>query len=185
MTQLHRRSLLSIAALGAPIALIGCQSGGTPGSGPPASESASQALADASAIVGSLTNTVDQIIAAQPTLIPANLVPQIKGWLTQAQAGLSSLSVTVDQQKTAAALQQVSADVQNVLQTLSGVTAIPEPYLTVIRSANILLPAVVAFIQTTLLTINPRIAALPHRVGSPLEVSMARAKLNAAARRGR
>jgi hypothetical protein len=173
-------NLLASTCLVAPlVALSGCATQSSTG---PASQAVTtaQAISDASAMVAALSNTVDQIVAAQPTLIPAAQLPQIKSWLATAQDALAKLSSTVSDQQAATTLQQVTQAVESVLGSLNSASAlIPPPYSTVIEAATVILPVISAFVQTALNQINA--PAAPVKVGRPAQVAQARLILRAAA----
>jgi len=163
--------VLSTAILFAPAALLaGCATGLT---GPAVTPS--QVIADAGSIINGLAATVTQINVASPGLIPAALLPQIQTYLTQAQAALASLSGSLPAQTSAVTLQQVEDDAQSVLTALAGVPLIPPPYSTAIQAAAILLPIVEVFVNQTLHTVAPTVAA-----PDPARANQARATLAAA-----
>lgn len=168
-----RRALLGVSALAIPAALLaGCAGSGTPALTP------QQVVDDANNIVKALGNTVTQIGVAQPGLIPAAVITQIKGYTDDAVSVLASLSASVSATTSATVLQQVVADIQAVLGALAALPNMPQTVVEVTTAANVVLPIVVAFVQSTLGIVLPgkTFAAAPT---SSMSLAQARRILSA------
>lgn len=146
-----RRALLGATALAIPAALLA----GCAGSNAPPALTPQQVIDDANNIVKALGNTVTQIGVAQPGLIPAAVITQIKGYTDDAASVLASLSASVAATTTATVLQQVVADIQAVLGALAALPNMPQTVVEVTTAANVVLPIVVVFIQSTLGIVMP------------------------------
>jgi len=146
-----RRTLLAVSALAFPAALLaGCAAGGSAPSLTP-----QQVIDDANNIVQALGATVTNVAVAQPGLIPAAIVTQIKNYTADAATVLASLSASTAANSAATVLQQVVADIEAVLSSLSALPGLPASVTTVTTAASVVLPIVMAFVTSTLGIVLP------------------------------
>lgn len=168
-----RRTLLGATALAIPAALLaGCAAGGSAPALTP-----QQVIDDANNTIQALGAAVTNLAVAQPNLIPAAVVTQIKSYTADAASALSALSSSVAATTGAAVLQQVVADIQAVLNALAAIPGLPPQIGTVAGAAGVVLPMIVAFIQTYF----PQFALpVKAQIGASMTPAQARAVLSAA-----
>lgn len=125
-------------------------------------------LTDVQALVSGLSGAVQQIEAADPSLIPLTVQQQIATYLGNAEAAAAQLSADMAASTSASWVRTVETDVNAVLNVLSGPPVnglIPAPFNQALAAAAIVVPILEAFTAqylpaTTASTKGQRFAAL-------------------------
>ena len=126
-----------IPALAGFALLAGCST-------PPTPVTDAQILADAMGVVSGLTAVVAEINAAKPGSVP----PNVTAYLADAQTLVTGLSSATPAATGASKLQQIDADISNVLGAVQPVAATVYPAAGVaIEAAEVVLPGIEAWVN--------------------------------------